>query len=381
MGRKQVNGVKAASASSIEIDFYYNGRRCRERIKLKPTPTNLKRAERHRLSILEAIDAGTFDYSVTFPKSKRIPKSQESQYKIAKFLTAWLANIKKHIAVSTYTDYRKTVENVLIPTFGDIPIHDFKRLHIRNWGKNLTVSNKRISNILTPLRSCLNEAVEDEIIQSNPLAGWNYKHKEPPKKSDIDPFRPEEITAILNTIKGQGKNILQFAFWTGMRTSEYIALNWGDVDFTRGSVFVNKALTQFSDKPEATKTEAGTREIKLLTPAIEALKAQKQYTFIKSEEVFQNPRTLERWTGDQPIRKTLWTHALKKAGVRYRRPYQTRHTYASMMLSAGESPAWIKTQMGHTDLGLIFRTYGKWIPEANKEAGNLAVEMFKKANS
>jgi integrase len=97
---------------------------------------------------------------------------------------------------------------------------------------------------------------------------------------------------------------------------------------------------------------------------------------VKGAEVFQNPRTLERWTGDQPIRKTLWAHALKRAEVRYRNPYQTRHTYASMMLSAGEHPMWVAQQMGHADWGMIRRIYGKWIPDADTQAGSRAVAMF-----
>lgn len=55
---------------------------------------------------------------------------------------------------------------------------------------------------------------------------------------------------------------------------------------------------------------------------MEALKAQKLHTFLVDVEVFQNPRTLERWAGDGPIRKTMWVPAMKKAafetGVRIR---------------------------------------------------------------
>jgi len=41
--------------------------------------------------------------------------------------------------------------------------------------------------------------------------------------------------------------------------------------------------------------------------------------------------------------------AMKKSGVRYRYPYQTRHTYASIMLSPGEHPVWVAKQMEHSD--------------------------------
>jgi integrase len=104
--------------------------------------------------------------------------------------------------------------------------------------------------------------------------------------------------------------------------------------------------------------------------------AQKAFTFLADDIIFQNPRTNEPWEGDQPIRRTLWEPALKKAGVRYRNPYQTRHTYASMMLTAGEHPMWVAQQMGHADWGMIRQVYGRFIPSAVNDSGDKAVALF-----
>ncbi|GAB2788285.1 hypothetical protein GCM10027040_13110 [Halomonas shantousis] len=95
-----------------------------------------------------------------------------------------------------------------------------------------------------------------------------------------------------------------------------------------------------------------------------------------SGRIFLNPRTGEPWTGDQAIKKTLWTHALKRASVRYRRPYQTRNTYASMMVLAGEPLAWVSGQMGHTHVVTTARIYAQWIPISNSQAGMLAVARY-----
>ncbi|KRB10365.1 Arm DNA-binding domain-containing protein [Achromobacter sp. Root170] len=63
-------GVRPASESSIEIGFFYDGRHCVERIRVKPTAANLKRAADRRVAILEAIARGDFDfdYDAEFPK-------------------------------------------------------------------------------------------------------------------------------------------------------------------------------------------------------------------------------------------------------------------------------------------------------------------------
>ncbi len=56
--------------------------------------------------------------------------------------------------------------------------------------------------------------------------------------------------------------------------------------------------------------------------------------------------------------------------------YQTRHTYASMMLSAGEHPMWVAQQMGHSDWAMIRKTYGRWMPDTELDSGGKAVSTF-----
>nr|WP_233583177.1 DUF3596 domain-containing protein [Candidimonas sp. SYP-B2681] len=66
----RLDGVRPASESSIEIEFLYQGTLWRERLRLKPSAANLKRASDLRAGILDAIEKGEFNYAVTFPKSK-----------------------------------------------------------------------------------------------------------------------------------------------------------------------------------------------------------------------------------------------------------------------------------------------------------------------
>jgi integrase len=382
MGREG-SGVKAASETSIEITFTYRGKRCRERIKLTPTPPNLKRAAQHRAAILDAIQKGTFEYRVTFPDSPRAGLFVERQgdvLTVAKYLDDWLERQRVHLKASTYDGYRKTVIDHLSPAFGTLRLSDIKRPQLKNWCAKQKISNKSLRNRLSVLRAALGEALQDDLIEVNPLYGWQFKNREAPDtEDDVDPFTAEEQLLILEKLSGQERNLFAFAFWTGMRTSELIGLEWGDVDFNRGTVQVRRSLTRaaiaIKSEGETPKTKSGRRDVKLLAPALAALTAQKEHTYITGEQIFNNPRTDKRWSGDLTIR-SAWKRALQLAKVRYRRPYQTRHTFASMMLTAGESPMWVAQQMGHKDWTMIARVYGKWIKDAQPEAGNKAVEMF-----
>lgn len=305
--------------------------------------------------------------------------SSEAVIFIKDYLEDWFKQKEKVLKNSTLNNYRKIIYNRLIPQFGDKKLHELKRADVRDWCNTLNVSNKTISNLISPLRDALQDACDNELIDRNPLADWSYRKKEAPNnKENKDPFSKDEQEKIIEAIAvPENQNLIRFLFWTGLRTSEVIALQWSDIDETKQQARISKAKTQVSDEIEQPKTQAGNRVIKLLPPALAAIKQQKAFTFgHESGCVFIDHKTGESWCGDQPIRKKLWIPALKHANVRYRNPYQTRHTFASMMLSSGENISWLSQQLGHTDTRTTLKAYARWLPDANPQAGMKAVKHF-----
>lgn len=371
MGRDG-SGVRIASDSSIEITFAYRGVRCRERLALKPTPANLKRAERHRSAILVAIENGTFDYTKTFPTSAQRLKFLQHPGQgqtVQKFLEGFLASQQGIVKASTLHEYRKIVHNTFgASTLAAIPLAELDRAAVRRFCTGLTGGNKRIANVLSVLRLALNQAVEDLLLDTNVLAGWNYTKADPIKETDnVDVFTAKEQELILAQLAPQNRNWFQFALWTGLRTSEMVALEWRDIDFAAGTIRVVRAQTHAASTPEAPKSRAGRRTVKMLAAAREALVAQKEHTLMAGARV---------WHLNSETARDAWVLGCRRAGVRYRKPYQTRHTYASMMLTAGESPMWVAQQMGHSDWGMIRTVYGHFIPDSHPDAGRAAEVMF-----
>ena len=376
MGRDG-SGVKKASETTIQIEFIYEGRRCRERIRSTPTTVNLRKAVRFREKILEEIEEGTFDYAGYFPNSKNLvkPIPTTDGLTVGKWLDTWLERKENHLKVSAYDGYVKVISQ-LKQVFGSTLLEDLKKKDVRAWCESKKVSNKTISNLVSPLRSALQEACEEDLIPMNPLTNFEFKRIEPPREDkELDPFSVAEEQAILSACAGHAQNLIKFAFWTGLRTSELVALTWEDIDLTNDRVHIRRAKTQKALKAEITKTTSGTRIIRLLPPAKDALQKQAELTRYTGS-IFLNPHDDHPWKGDQPIRR-LWILILRDAGVRYRRPYQTRHTFASRMLSAGEPLVWLSNHLGHSSTTLTEKVYAKYIVGTHPEAGNKGVDLFK----
>lgn len=362
--------------SSILIQFRYRGVLCRETLRIPPTTANLKHAKLMDAAIQRDIALGSFDYRKYFPDSRtktavQFSERQSSGITVAEALRAYLEGVEGNLARSTFRDYRHCVEGQLIPAFGDLTLSRLTVAVIRAWIANQPMSPKRINNILIPLRGMLEDAFMDGVIERNPM----HRIKNlPVETEEPDPFAPDEIARILAACEGQIRNLFQFAFYTGLRTGELIALEWGDVDVIKGVLKVRRNVVLKEAKTP--KTKSGIREVLLLPPALGALKSQREHTELQGGRVFHNPRTGTPWETDWQIQESSWKPALRRAKVRYRYPYQTRHTYASMLLTAGEDPTWIARQMGHADWSMIRKTYARWIPDAKPEAGRRVVEML-----
>jgi len=98
---------------------------------------------------------------------------------------------------------------------------------------------------------------------------------------------------------------------------------------------------------------------------------------VPDDIVFTNPNKGSPWSSTNSVRDH-WVDVLKKAGVRYRTPCQTRNAYASQMLNAGEDLEYIAQQIGHSDISVSLKYYARFIKntevkyEAKLEAAHKA---------
>ena len=150
-----------------------------------------------------------------------------------------------------------------------------------------------------------------------------------------------------------------------MRTGEIDGLQWDHVDFQRRQILVRQALV--NGQLEYTKNDGSFRTIEMSQMVIDALNDQKRATG-NMDFVFctRNGGPLSH----NNVTKRVWYPLLRHLGLRDRRPYQTRHTAATLWLASGESPEWIARQMGHTTTEMLFRVYSRFVPNLTRQDGS-----------
>jgi integrase len=141
-------------------------------------------------------------------------------------------------------------------------------------------------------------------------------------------------------------------------------------------IFIHR--TYVYKKEGVPKTKKSKRYIQCLPQVLDALAEQRKLTG-NQEHIFLTVDG-RRMTPDH-IRKEVWMPVLEKAGLDYRPPIQTRHTFATMMLSAGEDVGWVQNMLGHSSLQMIFQRYYAWIPKHTRSDGQAFMRYVESSTS
>lgn len=384
MGRGVSVSSYASGRQALRLSFTFRGVRCRETLPLEPTPKNVRFAEGLLAEINARISRGDFRYTDYFPESPNAAKfgHQVSRQTVGEALVEWLDDAERTKAFSTWKVYRTAVRTWLYPHLGEIRLVDLRPAHIRDLIRSMPGCLKTITNRLLPLRGVLRQALGDDVISVNPLDAVRVADLIPKAQRgtdhEVDPFTVDELRALLSAVErlfgANGRNLVQFHAFTGLRTGELFGLEWEQIG---REIRIDRSLVE--GKGAGTKTAAGRRDIPILPGAAAALKSQRSITALEGGQVF-------RGLPGGPL-SDYWKHysgpfkrACQLAGVRYRKPYQLRHTFASQMLSGGENPLRVSEMMGHKNVDMVLKVYGRWIDQGQEFVSQWGREGLEERN-
>lgn len=271
--------------------------------------------------------------------------------------------------------YRETMRlnlnRFLLPAFGRLPVCGIKRRQVMAFRLQLHnhvgLSPDRVNHLIQHLVRIINFARLDADLQ--PLGHVPTMRV---ARTKITPFSLAEIDQFLAACPRAYRDYYIIRFFTGLRTGEIDGLKWKYVDIDKAVLEVVETVVD--GRKETPKTVESVRVVRLSQNVVEAFRRLKQRARKRATWVF--PTRSGKPRCHRNITKRIWYPTLKKAGLKRRRPCETRHTAASLWLSAGENPLWVVQQLGHAGPKQLYRTYARYIPDAARRDGSLIDQLL-----
>ncbi|ENG4133512.1 DUF3596 domain-containing protein [Escherichia coli] len=389
----------------LRIWFSFKGKRVRENLGVPDTAKNRKIAGELRTSVCFAIRTGTFDYATQFPDSPNLKVFGvgKKEITVKELAEKWLDLKRMEICANALNRYESVARNV-VPRIGGSrlvsAVTKEELLYIRKdllTGHQMSLKGKTpargrsvvtVNYYMTTIAGMFQFAADHGYVVANPFEGIK-----PLKKARVepDPLTRDEFIRLIDACRHQQtKNLWSLAVYTGVRHGELLSLAWEDIDLKAGTITIRRNYTKLGEFT-LPKTDASTnRVIHLIEPAISVLKNQAEMTKLGKQHQIDvqlreygrvekhdctfvfNPQLVRRSAQVGFVYKAdsigdSWDAAVKRAGIRHRKAYQSRHTYACWSLSAGANPSFIASQMGHANAQMVFNVYGAWMADSSSE--------------
>jgi integrase len=337
-----------------------------------------------KLALLEANERNGFPISLrslVFDKTQtNAPKEPASKVPLFKdYATHWLETCEaRGLKHTTYQAYKFIVDGHLKPCFGELPLSEIDRKGVKEFAlerRKVGVAPRTIIHILCGLSAIFNAAIDDELVSHNPalkpgrfLKGVKKKHE------DVNPLTLDEEQAFLRVIQEHYPRyypLFLLFLRTGLRLGEAVALQPGDLDFRGRFIEIRRNWTRGRlTSPKNGKTRRVDMSLKLtqvlkdhlVSRELEAMAQNRQ----KTEWLFTNE--LGDMMDPDNLRNRIFYKSLARAELRKIRIHDLRHTYATRLITNGESLAYVKEQMGHSSIQVTVDIYHHYVQGSNKQA-------------
>ena len=315
-------------------------------------------------------------------ESQQLDVSKAGAYTVSSWMKMWYeVYAEPRIRPNTKAYYTNYIENHIIPGIGSVPLEKLTTIQIQRFYNNLqksgrvqrknfpelrdkSLSPRVVRGVHTLLHNCLEQAVAERLILTNPAQGCKLPQLE---KKEMKILPQEKIGMYLAEAERRG---LLAAFYleltTGLRRGELLGLKWTDVDLDRGVLKIQRAISRQNGKvvEAPLKTKNAYRTLPMSADAIDVLMQQRRKTG-NSEWVFPSP-TGGPMSPDSVLH--MLQRVLKRAGLPRIRFHDLRHTFATMALQNGVDMKTVSSMLGHYSAGFTLDTYAHVTTDAQLKA-------------
>jgi integrase len=266
-------------------------------------------------------------------------------------IETWTPAHAAHLAPKTRRTYAQMYDCHISPALGDVRLCDLDPEAIAAWRGSLIgrIGPEALHKAMTLFGAILQRAAEAQRIPYNPARLVSKPRR--PKPAEVRPLAPSQVEAVRASLDTRSAAIVSVLAYAGLRPHELRRLRWRDVRESTLLIYATKTQTR--------------RTVRLLAPLSADLAAWCLARRRPCDDALVFPgQDGDEWTdnGFNKWRARSFRPALPAAGLEHGRPYDLRHSFASLLLHEGRSPIYVARQLGH-GAGLTMDTYGHVIDE------------------
>ena len=320
---------------------------------------------------------------------------------VGQWLDIWQADYLKGVKPSTVSSYQATIKNHIKPNIGAIRLdalttHDIQEFYNRRFEGDENrppLSAKTIKNIHGVLHKALQQAILNNYIRTNPSNPCILPRV---MKKKIKPLNEHQIADFLKAIKGNKyEKMFLVALFTGIREGEVCGLQWECVDFTYGTILIDKQLRSLrsgvrgdKEKYALVPTKNGKERTITAAPFVMDLlwktrQAQDVNRKDFGSDFQENDLVFTDEIGSRVTPQALYrafklvVTELDMKDVRF---HDLRHSYAVVSLKTGDDVKTVQENLGHATSSFTLDTYGHVTEQMKKDSAD-RMQAFIKAVS
>jgi integrase len=353
---------------------------CRRRQRRVTVRGTKRQAQAHLVDLLRAANRGEL--------------VERSQRTLGDWLIEWLEKAIKPPAKrpGTYRAYAHVVQHQIIPVLGAIPLQELKAADIKRYYTDSKLSGSTLAQHHAIVHSALKAAMLEGLVFRNVAALVIGKPQRKRDHADVarNCWEADEARTFLAAAKQAGPQpaaLYAVALDSGARKNELCGLQWGDLDFEKGTVAIVRQLTKLGRKPEFGPVKNGVpRTVDLASETVELLKAHKRaqaelkmrnrlayhdlgMVFAKEwGDLHGREDSLGLPLQSNNLGQREFARILKVANVRRITIHGLRHTSATLLLKAGVPAHVVQQRLGHKRVEITLGIYAHVLPSMQQDA-------------
>jgi integrase len=301
--------------------------------------------------------------------------NDEPRLTLAQYAATWLEHtVYRTVRLTTAVKYHEVMRVHWLPALGETALADLTRQVIRAQVVKFQqdgYQNNTIRFWLNVLQSCLGCAMDDGHLTDNPArqSTRGLMRGQAGRQKSIEVFTRPSLQELMAAAERKGPMthaMIMTLARTGLRISELMGLRVEDLDFERRVLHVRRTWGNTSRGPEYYgQPKSGYRPVDMSRQLCATLQA---YIPTLPGDGWLFPSSHGRPAVPNTFYAVHWKPLFKDAGLPYRHPHVLRHTFATHLLWQGETPVYVKEQLGHASIKITVDLYGQHIRTWGKAA-------------